>query len=561
MREIMDELSFTSSTQEVALMKATQISGTVTLENWWLYTVDMAPCPFFIVHPTLDLARDHSRQKLAPTITAMPRVKSKIRDVRTRDSGNTMLCKEYPGGILFLSGANSPASFRQKSVRCLGLDDLDGFEMTTEGDSEALALRRTDAFGSRKKIFRCSTPTLMDTSRIWKAFNAGSKAKYHVPCPHCGEYQELLWGGPGAAFGIKFTRGAENVITDVWYECRHCHSRIDESSKTYMLGAGRWVHEHPERLERSYHISSLYSPLGLVSWRQIVKEFLEAKSDPSRLQVWTNTRLGLPWEDRGERPEIAILMARAEPYEILTVPAGAKILTAGVDVQDDRLALAIWGWGRGEESWLVWWGELYGDPAQPHVWGSLDEMLFRDIPGQGGVKLRIVSAAVDTGGHHNRDVQRYCRDRVPRVIAIKGSSKPNQPILGKPTLQDVDFGGVKIKNGIQLWPVGTDTAKATIYARLKISDPGPGYMHFPIGIQEEFYRQLTGEKRITKYVKGFPKHEWVKIRRNEALDITVYAYAAAIRAGIDRVDWDRAEGKARQEKPKQPKPQVRESRW
>jgi len=139
------------------------------------------------------------------------------------------------------------------------------------------------------------------------------------------------------------------------------------------------------------------------------------------------------------------------------------------------------------------------------------------------------------------------------VIAVKGSSKPNQPIVGKPTPQDVDFGGMRIKNGVQLWHVGTDTAKATIYARLKIQDPGPGYVHFPVGVDEEFYRQLTGEKRITKYVKGFPKHEWVKIRRNEGLDITVYAYAAAIRAGIDRVDWDRLEGNARQPLPARPR--------
>lgn len=570
MVEIMNELSFSSPTREVTFMKPTQIAGSTILENWWLYTVDVAPCPFYIVHPTLDLAKSHSRQKLAPSISEMPAVKSKIRDVRSRDSGNTLLTKLYPGGILYLSGANSPASFRQKSIRCVALDDLDGYEMTSEGDPEELATRRTDNFRTRKKIYRCSTPTSKGVSRIEAAFDSGSQAHYHVPCPHCEELQTLEWGGPGAAFGIKFERDDDGQVIDAWYKCRHCGARINESAKTDMLARGEWIHEKPTRAHRSYHLNSLYSPLGWVSWKQIAVEFLKAKKSPERLRVWTNTRLGLPFEDAGDQPEWALLMARAEPYSQLVAPRAAHVLTAGVDVQDNRLAVAIWGWGREEESWLIWWGEVYGDPAQVEIWNRLDEVLFRDIPVEGGGARQILAAAVDVGGHHTQQVYRYCRDRPERAMAVKGASAMNRPIVGKPTAQDVDFSGVRIKGGVQLWPLGTDTAKGNIYGRLRITEPGPGYVHFPVGVPEDFYYQLTAEKRVTRYVKGFPRFEWVKVApRNEALDCYVYAYAAALCLGTysGAVDWDRAEGQATQVIPKRssipskPKPRRREPRW
>lgn len=552
LREVMDCLSPSSRVQEIAVMKGTQLGATEMGNNWFGYVADVSPGPMMMIFPTAELAKDHSKQKLQPTIQETPRLRDKVREHRTRDSGNTIQTKEFPGGILFLSGSNSGAFFRSKSIRYLFLDDVDGFEHDVggEGDPAELAKRRTDTYGNRKKILEVSTPTVKGVSRIERAFQESDQRFYHVPCPHCGEYQRLEWGGKGAEFGLKFTRDAAGRVTAAWYECRACHARIEEGAKTEMLECGRWIPTQPERTKRGYQLSSLYSPLGWVSWRQIVREFLAAKEFPERLKTWINTRLAETFEQTGEQPDWSSLKARCEPYRMLEVPMGGLILTAGVDVQDNRLAVVVQAWGRGEESWLVYWGELYGDPAQPQVWEELDALLRRPYQHASGVELRVLSAAIDSGGHHTQAVYAYARRSSPLAIAIKGASSAGKPVVGHPTHVDVTWKGAKIPGGVQLWPVGSDTAKATLYARLKIAAPGPGCYHFPVGTSDDYFEQLTAEKLVTRYVKGFPRLEWVMTGpRNEALDCTVYAYAAAVRAGLAHMDWSRIEKALRIETP------------
>jgi len=353
----------------------------------------------------------------------------------------------------------------------------------------------------------------------------------------------LKWGGKGAAFGLKFEHQGPTV-TDSWYECSSCHSRIDEGHKPEMLSAGEWIPNNPEnRNRRGYHLSSLYSPLGWKSWREIAQEFLAAGKNKALLQVWTNTLLAETWEDEGTQPDWVAIKNRAEPYSILEVPRGGLLLTAGVDVQDNRLSLAVWAWGRGEEAWLVYWGEIYEDPGGPQAWVNLDEILNRPYRHAHGSDLSILSAGVDSGGHHTQTVYNYCRTRRPRVFALKGHSRKSTPIISRPTLQDVTAGGQTIKGGVQLWLVGADTAKAQLYSRLQISENGPGKIHTPIGTDDDFYRQLTSEKLVTRFHKGFPVTEWVleSGARNEGLDCTCYALAAAMRIGLQRMDWDELE--------------------
>jgi len=544
-REIMDCLSPASRVQEIVVMKGTQLGFTEIGNNWFGYVADASPGPMMMIFPTSELAKDHSKQKLQPTIQETPRLRDKVKEHRTRDSGNTIQTKEFPGGILFLSGSNSGAFFRSKSIRFLFLDDVDGFEhdIGGEGDPAELAKRRTDSYGSRKKIFEVSTPTIKGVSRIERSFLESDQRFYYVPCPHCGEYQRLLWGGPGADFGLKFTRDEHGrAIIDVWYECASCHERIHESSKTDMLEKGRWIPTYPERQKRGYQLSSLYSPLGWVSWLQIVKEFLEAKTFKERLKVWMNTRLGEVFEEKGETHDWLALKNRAESYHVLTVPAGGLLLTAGIDTQDNRLAVVIRAWGRGEESWLIYWGELYGNPARPEVWQELDNLLSRSFDHVSGQQLRIISAGIDSGGHHTSEVYSFARRKSPVVMAVKGANLRGRPIIGHPKNVDFTWKGQVIKNGVQLWNIGTDTAKWNIYSRLKITTPGPGCYHFPVGIEDDYFIQLTAEKLMTRFVKGFPLQEWVKAGpRNEALDCEVYAYAAALRAGIARLDWNALE--------------------
>ncbi len=556
--EVMDELSPLSPTQKVVMVKPTQIGATEAANNFLMAIAHIFPGPCLCVFPTDAIARKHSKKKVAPSIKMMPCLKGIIKEVRSRDSGNTILEKDFPGGSWAFTGSNSPVSARHESIRYLVLDDFDGFMMDVggEGDPADLFAKRTDSFGSKRKIYINSTPTIAGISGIEREYKVSSQGLYHVPCPHCKGFQYLEWGGKGKKYGIKFTHDADNMITDIWYVCKHCEKRINESAKEKMLADGKYVHKYPDREIRGFKVNSLYSPLGWVSWKQIAKEFLDINKSKEKLKVWTNTRLAETFEEIGDQPDWPKLKARAEPYDMLTMPSGGIILTAGVDTQDDRLVVIIRAWGKYEENWLVYYGELWGDPEQPEVWTQLDQLLQINISNH-----HIISVAVDTGGHKTQAVYNYCRTHAPQVIAIKGASQPGKPVIGRPTKQDVMWNGEKIENGVQLWPVGSDTVKSTIYGRLKQAGPGPRTYHWPIGLEDEYYLQLTAEKQITRYVKGFPKMEWVKVReRNDVLDAEVYCYAAAIRAGMAIIDWDKyGEGSPVQSRPRVAQQQQQQS--
>lgn len=551
-KEPLDCLSPQSPVKIVTIMKPTQVGCTDGIGNNWLLAIAHSyPAPCMMMLPTVELAKRHSKTKIAPSVKAMPCMDGLIHDVKEKGGGNTILVKEFPGGSWMFVGSNSAAALRSVSVRFLILDDIDGYEVdvNSEGDPAELARKRLDAFSATCKELRMSTPTLRELSKIERYFNEGDRRYYHVACPLCSEPQVLDFGGPDAKWGIKWkkTKSGLHLPETAEYLCQHCNRSFGEHHKTHMLEQGIWVAERSDLSDyhRSYSINSLYSPLGWVSWEKVVREFLEAKHDPTnkKLQVWVNTRMGRTYEAAGDRPDWVTTKNRAEAYKLLTVPQGGLFLTAGVDVHDDRFSVEVLAWGRDEECWLVYWGELYANPDNPQAWRDLDDFLSRDFPHASGLGLRITCTAVDSG-HKTNEVYHYVRQRPTTAIAIKGMSTVAAPVIGRPTLQDVTYKGNKIKNGVQLWPIGTDTAKSTIYARLKITDPGPRCFHTPIGLDDDYYRQLTSEKCITKYDKqGKPKKEWIlpSGRRNEALDCTAYALAAAIWAGLERMDWTKLE--------------------
>jgi len=546
--EIMDALSVSSPVRELCVMKAARLGFTEAGNNLFFYVVDMAQGPMLMMLPTGVLAAAHSKQIIAPSILAMDRIAGKIVDSRVRGSGNTIMSKEFPGGILYLSGANSGAFFRNKTIRYLFLDEVDGYpaDVGGEGDPVELAKKRTTTYSNRKKIYIVSTPTIKGFSRIENELEASDQRYYFVPCPRCGKMQKLEWGGGGKNdYGIKFKRNRMDVVESAWYECIGCNRKIAERYKTEIMAiksGARWRPKKPGMPRRGYQISALYSPLGWASWKDIATEFIEAKGNREKLKVWNNATMGLPFEEKGSQPAWAALKARAEPYEVMTVPGNGILLTAGVDTQDNRLIVSVYAWGKGEESWLVYHGELYGDPAQDAVWNQLDFILDRSYRHVDGADLRIQTMAIDTAGHRTHSVYNYCRQRTPRVIAIQGAKRPGRPVISSsPSLQDVDYAGEKIAQGVQLWTVGTDTAKAVIYGRLNLVEPGPGYLHFPIGLGDDFYMQLTAEKLTTEFRKGFPHTVWVATRDNHALDTCVYAFAAASRAGLSMLEYEQIE--------------------
>jgi len=519
--QIMDDLSPQSPHQEVVVMKGAQLGFTEIAMNMLLYNIDYHPCPMLYVQKTIGAIEKFSKQRFTPSVEAMPSVNERLGAARGRDSSNTMLLKSWPGGICILGGANSAASLRSMPIEVLILDEWDSFEqdIQSEGDPAELAIRRTANF-PRRKIFYLSTPVLKETSRIEPAFEAGTQCFYEVPCPYCGKLQPIEWKR------IKFEHNEERVVRKWWLECMYCRKHIEERHKTWMLdpqNGAKWVARNPKAPYPSYHLSSLYSPLGFYSWKQAIELFLRASKtfDKDLLKVFINTVLGETWSESARTVEAVGLLNRREQYRF-AVPEGAMVLTAGVDVQEDRIECEIVGWGRHQESWSIDYAVVRGDTEHAFVWEQLDDVLMRKWRHERGMDVNLACVAVDSG-HRARVVYNFCRLREHRnVYPIKGVGGWGRGYINRPHKRNPDK--------VYLFNVYPDEVKSKVYSMLRIDQPGPGYCHFPDNptYEKEYFRMITAERMVSRRVRGFTKLEWElpKGRRNEALDCRVYALAA-----------------------------------
>ena len=519
LKEIMDCLSPSNSCEKVVFMKGAQIGGTECGNNWMGFVIHHAPGPMLIVNPTVETAKRTSKMRIDPAIENCPALKEKVQDPRSRDSGNTMLMKEFPGGVLILTGANSAVGLRSMPIRYLFLDEVDGYpdDANAEGDPVNLAIQRTATF-SNKKIFMISTPTIKNYSRIETAFLEGDQRYYFVPCPDCSELQILKWKN------IKWPKGQPE---SAYYKCKKCGSKWEDHQKAEILKNGKWIAQNPNCDSKtiSFHLSSLYSPHGWVSFGDIAKEFSEVHKDPPRLQVWTNTKLAETWEDMsGEAIDPTGLLKRRENFG-KHLPKDVAIITAGVDVQDNRLELEIVGWGKDEESWSLDYQVIYGDPSTPDLWNDLDKILSHSfIHSRDLGNFAITAVAVDSGGHYTDHVINYCDERkYKRFWAIKGSSNGN----GVPIWPVRASQSKRLKKPVYV--IGVNDAKETLMQRLRIENSGAGYWHFPTHRDQEWFNQITSEVIKTKYVKGRPTRTWQPRKEGiatEGLDCRVYAFAA-----------------------------------
>jgi phage terminase large subunit GpA-like protein len=549
--------------QKVVMQFATQLGKSEVLYNALFKRIHLDPIDMMMVQPTLQDSKDHSRQRFAPTARQMPDVAARMPDMRSRDETNTWQTKEIRGGAtLFFAGANSARSLASKPLGFAVCDEIDGYPLDVDGEGDPIALvwERMSNFPTRKLLL-CSTPTLRDFSRIESEYNASDRRRYWVPCPHCGETQLLVWGAD-SEHGIKWLKtetGAARAETAV-YICMHCAAAIEERSKTQMLHDGQWRPDMPgaqRGLVAGFHLNKLHSPNGWKSWAMLVEDFVKAQDaarsgDVSRLKTFINTSLAETWEEQGDRIAAHELQRRAAAIPLRTVHWGMYVCTLGVDTQGDRLEAYVWAWGRGMERQLVDRQVFYGDPSLAEndpgsPWAALTEYRRTPILHASGRASPILAGFIDSGGHHTQAVYSYCRaHQHAHVYAIKGASISGKTILGKPSEQDVNWLGNRVKRGVKLWPIGTDTAKAEIYGRLRISEPGPGYVHISRNFPADVFEQLTSERLVTRYIKGHARLEWIKPngKRNEALDCAVYALAAAIYVGIDRWkegDWSKWE--------------------
>lgn len=531
--------------EEVWVMKSARVGWTKMLGNLIGYHVHQDPCSMLMVQPTDADAEGYSKEELATMIRDTPVLTAVVADVKTRDGGNTLLSKSFPGGVISLTGANSGAGFRRISRHVVMFDEIDAYPESagTEGDPIKLGIKRTEYYWNRK-IVGGTTPLLKGTSRIEKLFDRGDQRFYFVPCPHCGHMAPLVWENKdeddGSVRGHWFKiPEAPEPPEGAHFVCVENGCVIEHESKYEMLERGEWRATSEGRPKvASFHIWAAYSTSPNASWGVLAREWIDVlqTKDKNQIQVYVNTVRGELWEeDYVKKVSADELANRAEFYESNVLPVGAVLATVGVDVQDNRLAVAIYGWGEGEEAWCVNWFEIFGDPAKPEIWKQLDQVLFTPIRHVNGKSIPIAAVAIDTGGHFTQEVYQYVRSHrgkmaTTAVLAVKGASQKGKQAIGRPTAQDVNFKGQKIIGGVDLHAMGSDTIKSTLYARFKNKEQGPRYFHFNTDLPREFFDQLMAEKQVIKRNKksGLPSVEWVLPagKRNEALDCTVMSYAA-----------------------------------
>ena len=543
LKAIMDCLSPTSPVERVVFMKAAQLGATEMGSNWIGYVIHHAPGPMMAVWPTVEMAKRNSKQRIDPLIEESPALAELIAPARSRDSGNTILAKEFRGGVLVMTGANSAVGLRSMPVRYLFLDEVDGYPLDVEGEGDAISLAeaRTRTF-ARRKIFIVSTPTISGASAIEREFEASDQRRYFVPCPHCSHRQWLRFEQ------LRWDKGQPDSAA---YLCESCDTAIPEHHKSWMLEHGEWrAMMDGSGKTAGFHLSSLYSPVGWRSWRDIAAAWEAAVSKESgsaaAIKTFKNTELGETWVEEGEAPDWQRLVERREDYRIGSVPQGGLLLVGAADVQKDRIEASVWAFGRGKESWLVEHRVLMGDTARDAVWKQLADLIAAHWTHTSGAAMPLARFALDTGFATQEAYAfvRACRD--PRVMAVKGVAR-GAALIGTPTAVDVSQRGKKLRRGIKVYSVAVGIAKLEFYNNLRksadVAADGlttvfpAGFVHLP-KIDAEFIQQLCAEQLITRRDRnGFPVREWQKMReRNEALDCYVYARAAASAAGLDRFE-------------------------
>ena len=524
-KEIMD--AFTQpGIWQIVIMASAQVGKTELELNMMGRAIDVDPGPMLFVQPTDGFAEDFSKRRVAPMIRACPALQRKVYEAKSRDAGNTITMKTFPGGSVAFTGANSPTELAGRPVRYVFMDEIDRFPASagTEGDPLELAERRTETFRHNRKVVKTSTPTIKGASKIEKAYMLGTQEEWHTECPHCKKFSFIRFDN------IKFDKeeykdegGERNYhVRNVRWQCPLCQGETKEYDTKRC--PAKWVAKNPEAVEagvRSFRLNAFMSPWS--DWTDICRSFLKAHDDPELLKVFVNTMLGESWEmrDRSGAPEM--LFNRREIYNA-EVPTGVLVMTMGIDTQDNRLEYEVVGWGREEQSWGIAKGVIPGRADAPEVWEEIDDLLDREWQLPNGMKMRILASFMDSGGHFTQEVYSECaRRQAKRLFAVKGEGgdKPYVRLMKK------DNG----KDNATRFIIGVDSGKEAIMYATTVTEPGKRYMHFPrdytCGYDIEYFRGLISEKMVLHRRMGQTVVSWEKTYdRNEPLDCRNYARAA-----------------------------------
>lgn len=548
--EILDCLSFEHPCNRISVRKSHQVGFTEVLKCCAANIAVNSPCRAMIVFPTINTVQDFNREKLQPTIEATPVLRNRLKDHKSRSSGgSTALSKRFPGGSIVLTGANSAADLRSKTVKVALCDEIDEWPLDLDGQGDPMEMvdaRQTSfhAIGEYKKL-EGSTPTIKGSSQIDDAFEEGDQRHFHVVCPHCDEEQTLEFGGKDFRHGLKFNKTSPYKAH---YVCKHNGCVIEHHHKRKMVQSGRWIALKPGLGRHpSFHLDTLTSLL--TTWDKIAEKFIKAKGKVRKLKAFVNLWLGESWEEKGDAPEWKNLLLRRENYPARTLPIGALLITAAVDVQQDGLFYEVLAHGQSGKTWSIDVGFLTGTTADKdgEVWKKLTALYDRRYPDAYGNTWPIDLIGVDSG-FNTTAVYAWVR-RYPKAMALKGQGGWGHAAIATSASDvDVTWKGKKKRRGLKVWHVGTWSLKAELYADLRKEgrrdgqevDPD-GFCYFSDNLHDEaYFKQLTAEILKEVEVKGRIRREWVALGPNHYHDCRVYNMALAERLHVSSMsdaDW------------------------
>ena len=528
--------------RHIVMVAASQVGKSEFLNNCIGYVIDQDPGSILFVHPTTIDAKEYSKLRIAPMIRDCPTLRAKVAEVKSRDSGNTILQKTYPGGILTMCGSTEAHALASKPIRYVLGDERDRWATSAgnEGDPWGLAMARQTTFYNAKSG-EVSTPTVKNASAIEASFSTGTMERWKSCCPHCGKYHEINWTDIRFDYDENLIAGHKTYkVRNIYYVCPSCAC---VSTELQMKRApARWEVENPDAYEqgtRSFWLNAFVSQWA--TWESIILKYLNAIGNTKKMQVVYNTCFGLLWEDRGDLQDEDSLMARREEYPA-ELPEGTLVLTAGVDTQDDRMEYEIVGHGNFGETWGIEKGIIMGRPDDDATWDKLDEMVFdRVLHFENGVGLKMSMSFVDEGGHFTQDVRMRCRQRIGKhVFCIKGIPGPDRPYTAPPKQMKIVVNQVIVGYCWQ-YQIGVESGKQIIMDNLAVQTPGQKYCHFPLrdDYGSAYFAGLLSERLVYKTNKRQP-WVWEKIpghERNEALDCRNYAMAAfkALPKDLDKI--------------------------
>jgi phage terminase large subunit GpA-like protein len=533
LKEIMN--AFTDpKIRNIAVVAPSQVGKTELELNMLGYAIDVDPGPMLFILPTVEVAQDMSKRRIAPMIRDNNRLRDKVAEIKARDKNNTILRKTFPGGMLTMAGSNSPAALASIPARYVFGDERDRWAESagSEGDPWTLAEARTTTFYNAKLV-EVSSPTIKGYSAIEKSYNLGTRERWCHQCPECGAWNNIVFRNIKMDYETVKVKGKKDyIVKSVLWACPDCACVSTE--EVMRKQPAKWIAENPNAYDhgfRSFWINAFSSPWR--KWESIAFSFLQSQYDPEKLKGIYNTTFGELWEDRGDNDDEETMMARREEYQG-ELPSGVLVLTCGVDTQDDRLEYEVVGHGMYGETWGIKQGVIMGRPDTPEVWQQLDDVLDKTYHYSDGKRgLNISMTCIDSGGHYSHEVYNECRNRqARRVFAIRGMGGSGKQFAPPAKQTKIIIKGQYV--GLcWVYNIGVDAGKAKIMSSLKVQEPGPKYCHFPKGEERgynvAFFNGLLSEKMVLKRAGGRERWAWDKLpghNRNEALDCRNYALAA-----------------------------------